>query len=92
MGQPVVVDIRAAGIVADFVAKAPSDGYTLMVNGGVVWIAPFLQKVSYDPVRDFLPISRLSTQPTVLVAHPSLPVKSVREFVALAKAKPGELN
>jgi tripartite-type tricarboxylate transporter receptor subunit TctC len=74
------------------VAKAPPDGYTLMVTAQSLWTAPLLQKTAYDPVKDFAPISLLFTQPNVLLVHPSLPVTSVRQLVALAKARPGELN
>ena len=57
-----------------------------------LWITPLLQKTPYDPVRDFSPITLATTAPNILVVHPSLPVKSVKELIALAKAKPGELN
>ena len=58
LGQPVIVDNRASGIIpGEIVAKAPPDGYTLLVGGGSLWIAPLLQKTPYDPVRDFSPIS-----------------------------------
>src|SRR4029077_16423430 len=79
-------------IANETVMKAPPDGYTLLVTGIAFWIAPLLQNASYDPVRDFLPISLLVTQPNVVVVHPSLPVKSVKELIALTKARPGELN
>ena len=94
LGQPVIVDNRANGtIAAETVAKAPPDGYTLLVNGSNLWLLPFLQSnVPYDPVRDFLPITLTTRSPTILVVHPSLPVKSVRDLIALAKSSPGRMN
>ncbi len=92
LGQPVIVENRAANVLPELVAKAPADGYTLMITGNSVWTAPLVQKTSYDAAKDFVPISLLLTQPNVLVVHPSMPVTSVRQLVALAKARPGELN
>jgi len=95
-GQSVIVDNRAGGngnIGADMVAKAPGDGYTVLVTtNATIVINPHLVKLPYDPVRDLAPISQLATLPFVLLVHPSLPVKSVAELIALAKAKPGQLN
>jgi tripartite-type tricarboxylate transporter receptor subunit TctC len=95
-GQPVIVDNRAGGngnIGADMVAKAPADGYTiLLTTNATIVINPHLSKLPYDPVRDFAPVSQVATLPFVLLVHPSLPVKSVAELIALAKAKPGALN
>jgi tripartite-type tricarboxylate transporter receptor subunit TctC len=92
LGQQVVVDNRAAQISIEVVAKAAPDGYTLLVSGGTLWILPLLQKMSYDPIGDFLPVATVATAPQVLVVHPSVPVKSVKELIGLAKAKPGQLN
>ena len=92
LGQPVVVENRSALVSAENVAGAAPDGHTLLLNGSTVWLLPFLQKTPYDPVKDFAPVTLLSSQPNILVVHPSLPVKSVKELIALAKAKPGELN
>ena len=94
IGQQVLVDNRGGGTVAgDAVARSPADGYTLLYYGSALWILPLMRKdVPYDPQRDFAPISWVSRQPNVLVVHPSLPVKSVEELVALAKARPGALN
>jgi tripartite-type tricarboxylate transporter receptor subunit TctC len=95
-GQPVIVDNRAGGngnIGTDIVAKAPPDGYTiLLTTNATIVINPHLYKVAYDPVRDFAPVSQVATLPFALLVHPSLPVKSVAELIALAKAKPGSLN
>ena len=96
LGQSVVVENRpgAGGILAtDAVAKAPPNGYTLLLAvAGPYITAPLLQNTPYDPLRDFAPISTLNGNPQVLVVHPSVPAKSVRELIALAKARPGELN
>ena len=92
LGQRVIVENR--GITApELVAKAPPDGYTLLVYTSVVWLLPFLQEnVVWDPVRDFSPVTLAASSPSIIVVHPSLPVKSVNELIALAKARPGELN
>lgn len=93
LGQPVIVDNRPAGIIpAETVAKSPPDGYTLFVVADILWITPLLKKTPYDPVRDFTPITLAVRSPMVLAVHPSLPVKSVKELIALAKSRPGELN
>jgi tripartite-type tricarboxylate transporter receptor subunit TctC len=95
-GQPVIVDNRAGGngnIGTDIVAKAQPDGYTiLLTTNATIVINPHLQKLPYDPVRDFEPVSQVAALPFVLVAHPSLAAKSVPELIALAQAKPGQLN
>jgi tripartite-type tricarboxylate transporter receptor subunit TctC len=93
LGQPVIVDNRPSGVIpGDTVAKSPPDGYTLLVTSNTLWLTPFLRtNVPYDPVRDFAPISWTNFQPNILVIHPTLPVKSVKELIALAKAKPGQL-
>ena len=94
LGQPVIVENRGGGIIpVDYVSKAPPDGYTLLVQGAVAWVAPLLlRKAPYDMVRDFSPISLLVKEVYLVAVHPSLPVKSVRELIALAKTRPGELN
>jgi tripartite-type tricarboxylate transporter receptor subunit TctC len=92
LGQQVVVDNRPTNLLADLVAKAVPDGYTLLVTGSAHWLGPLLEKVSYDPIGDFAAISLLDRSPTILVVHPSLPVKSVKQMIAFAKARPGGLN
>jgi tripartite-type tricarboxylate transporter receptor subunit TctC len=89
--QPVVVDNRQVNILGELVAKAPPDGYTLLVDGGILWLTPLVQKTGYDPIKDLAPITMLSTQPNLLVLHPSVNAKSVQELIALARAKPGVL-
>jgi len=95
LGQPVVVDNRAGAsgnIAAEIAAKSPADGYTLLFGNSSLSISPAVfEKLNYDPVRDFTPISMASSYPFVLVAHPSLPVPSVKGLVALAKARPDQL-
>ena len=94
--QQVIVDNRggASGIIAaQIIAKSPPDGYNLLLFTSPIWLLPLLQdNVSYDPVRDLAPVSMTDSSPSVLVVHPSLPVKSVRELIALGKLRPGELN
>ena len=94
LGQQVLVDNRPSGIIlGEIVAKAPPDGHTLLVTGSSFWLAPFLQSnVAWDPLRAFAPVTLAATSPNLIVVHPSLPAKSVKELVALAKARPGELN
>jgi tripartite-type tricarboxylate transporter receptor subunit TctC len=95
LGQQVIVENRggASGDIGiGFAAKAPPDGYTMLVWGNGMWTLPFLRSTSYDPVKDFAPITLAVSQPNVLVVHPSLPVKSVKELVALARARPGDLT
>src|SRR5688572_11194535 len=95
LAQPVIVENRGGGgsfVAIETVAKAPPNGYSLLISGDNVFIAPLLRKVFYDPVRDFSPISQLCKEVNVLVVHPSLPVKSVKDLIAFAKAKPAELN
>lgn len=92
LGQQVIVDNRPTVLAPEIVAKAASDGYTMLLNGSSHWIGPFVERVSYDPLKDFAPVSLVDRTPVILVVHPSLPVKSVKQLIALAKARPGELN
>ncbi len=91
-GQPVIVDNRGALAGIEAVARAAPDGYTLMLGSNSFWIGPLMQKMSYDPVKDFAPVSLTQISPNILIVHPSLPAKSVKELIALAKARPGVLN
>jgi tripartite-type tricarboxylate transporter receptor subunit TctC len=92
IGQRVIVENRGS-IAVEHVAKdAPADGYTVLFYGAYAWLQPLLQKVRWDPLTDLAPVTLAMSSPNVLVVHPSLPVKSVRQLIALAKAKPGELN
>ena len=95
LGQPVIVENRGGSvtIAATEVMKAPPDGHSLLLYGSTLWLLPYLHdKVPYDPLRDFLPVTMTNRAPNVLVVHASLPVKSVQELIALARARPGELN
>jgi tripartite-type tricarboxylate transporter receptor subunit TctC len=97
LGQTIVVDNRpggAAGTVgAHVVVSADPDGYTLLLNqAGSLTIAPSLYKLDYDPLKAFAPIGIAASSPEILVVHPSIPAKSVPEFVAYAKSNPGKIN
>ena len=92
LGQQVIVENRTGIQASETVSKAAPDGYTLLVNGSSHWVRFLLAKMSYDPVKDFSPISLVSRDIYVLAVHPSLPVKTTKELIALAKARPGALN
>jgi len=95
LGYPVVVDNRPGGstiIGTDIVARAAPDGYTLVMATSSHGINPSLRKLPYDPVKDFTGVAFIASSPMLLVVHPSVPVKTVKELIALAKAKPGQLN
>ncbi|MDB5966311.1 MAG: tripartite tricarboxylate transporter substrate binding protein [Polaromonas sp.] len=97
MRQPVIVDYRpgaATSIGAAHVAKAPADGYTLLYGSSTTFaINPSaVARLPYDPVRDFAPISRLTSSPFFVFANPRLPVNTLGDFIALAKKRPGELS
>ncbi len=96
VGQPVVIENRAGAggnIAADAVAKSAPDGYTILQNTNGQAISPALYRsLPFDPVKDFIPVTQLVASQLLLVATPSLPAKSVKELIALAKTKPGSLN
>jgi tripartite-type tricarboxylate transporter receptor subunit TctC len=97
IGQQVYVENRPGGafvIGNDAVAKSPPDGYTLYLGGvTTLALAIFLQKnIQYDPVRDFQPVSQTTISPLLLMTHPTLPARNVKELVALARAQPGQIN
>ena len=96
LGQSVIVENRggaAGAIAADVVVKALPDGYTVLYYTNALWLAPFLRdNVGYDPVKSFVPVILVARSPSVLVVHPSVSAGSVKELIALAKAKPGALN
>lgn len=97
LGQPVIVDSRSGAggsLGADVVAKSPPDGYTLLIgNSGPITINPVLRTdLGYDPKKNFAPVSLLTSGQMVLMVHPSLPVRSVKELIALARANPNKLN
>ena len=96
LGQPLVVDYRvgAGGNVAiEAVTRAAPDGYTLLMGFAGLATAPFLNaKLPFDPIKDLAPVTLVGVVPNVLMVHPALPVKSVRDFVAYARANPGKLN
>jgi tripartite-type tricarboxylate transporter receptor subunit TctC len=92
LGQPVVVDNRAL-VGVELAAQAPGDGYTLLHYTSPLWIIPlFRSNVGWDVARDFAPVALTVVSPNILAVHPSLPVKSVKELIALAKRHPGDLN
>jgi tripartite-type tricarboxylate transporter receptor subunit TctC len=97
LGQPVVIDYKAGAggtVGAQEVMRAPADGYTLMLaNTGVMVINPALySKLPYQTLRDFTPIARTAMQPLALLVNPNVPVKTLPEFIAYAKARPGQVN
>ncbi|MGV3629494.1 MAG: Bug family tripartite tricarboxylate transporter substrate binding protein [Betaproteobacteria bacterium] len=96
LGQQVLIDNRGGAggnIGMELTAKAPPDGYTIVIATVGTWaVNPYLYKMSFDVVKDFAPIIQVSSSPGVLVVHPSVPAKSVKELVALAKARPNALN
>ena len=94
LGRQVVIDNRAGGVIAgEVVAKAPPDGYTLLSYGNTLWLLPLMRSnISYEPLRDFAPITLVVTAPNMLAVHQAVSANSVKEVIGLAKAKPGDLN
>ena len=91
LGQQVIVDNRGT-LATELVAKAAPDGYTLLIDGSPLWLQPLFRKVGWNPVTDFAALTMAVSSPSMLVVHPSVPVKTLRELIALAKARPGEIN
>ena len=97
LGQPVVIENRAGAggnVGTEAAARAAPDGYTLVTGNNATFGAnvSLYKKLAFDPIKDFAPIVLVASQPNILVVHPSLPVTSVRELIAIAKARPGQLN
>src|SRR4030095_11260400 len=93
LGQQVIVDNRGGAHIPQLtVAHAHPDGYTILVQNNTVWVAPLLEKVTYDHFTELAPISLTARAPNILVVHPSLAVNSVKELIAAAKAAPGQIN
>ena len=93
LGQQVIVDNRPTGIIpGEIVVKAPPDGYTLLFSGSSLWMMPLLQKVPFDPVKDLAPVTLASSTPNIVVVNPAVSATTIKDLIALAKAKPGALN
>src|SRR4051812_16128445 len=93
LGQQAIGDNRASGLIpGEIVVAAAPDGYTLLFHGSSLWMMPLLQKVSFDPVKDLAPITLAASTPNLVVLHPAVPAKTIKDLIALAKAKPGALN
>jgi tripartite-type tricarboxylate transporter receptor subunit TctC len=96
LGQQIIVENRAGAaqnIAAEYIAKSPADGYTLFMSSAALGINISLYpKINYHPIRDFAPVALFAISPNLLITHPSLPPRTVKEFVAFAKSNPGKLN
>jgi len=94
LGQEVIIYNHAGTVVPlEIVKKSPADGYTLLYYGASLWLLPFMRdNVTWDPIKDFAPITLAVSSPNLIVAHPSLAANSVKELIALGKAKPGTLS
>jgi len=94
LGRTVIVDNRSSGLApGQVVSKAAPDGHTLLlITSGIAWVLPLFQKVPYDPVKDFVPLSLIASFPTVLAINAAVPANSVSELIRLAQSRPGTLN
>ena len=95
LGQQVIVENRPginSVVGTEYVARAPADGYAFLMMASTFLTAALLSRVPYDPLRDFTGVTQLAWLPQLMVVHPSLPSKNLREFIALAKTRPGEIN
>jgi tripartite-type tricarboxylate transporter receptor subunit TctC len=92
IGQRAIVENRGSIAVEHVAKEAPPDGYTVLFYGAYVWLQPLLNKVTWDPLVDLVPVTLAISSPNILVVHPSLPVKSTKELIALARSRPGQLN
>src|SRR5688572_4104853 len=92
LGQQVIVDNRPSRLVGGIAARSTPDGYTLVVGGSTMQYTPLMEKIDYNAITDFAPVSLLERSPNVLVVTPALKVNNVGELVAMARAKPGAMN
>ncbi|MEQ1776275.1 MAG: tripartite tricarboxylate transporter substrate binding protein, partial [Burkholderiales bacterium] len=93
LGQQIVIDNRTGGVIlGDIASKAPPDGYTLMLYSSSLWLMPYMRSQVPYRMAQFAPVSYVSVSPLILVVHPSVAAKTTEELIALAKAKPGDLN
>ncbi len=96
LGQQVIVENRAGqaqNIAAEFIVRQPSDGYTLFLSSAALGVnATLYPKLNYDPVKDFIPVAVFASSANLLMTHPSVPAKSVKEFIAVVKKNPGKMN
>ena len=96
MGQPVVIDNRGGAggnLGIEIAARAAPDGYTMVLVAPNLTISPSLyRKLNYDPVKDFAPVTLIARVPIVMITNPALPAQNLKEFIALAKSRPGQLN
>jgi len=95
LGEQIIVDNRGGGagaVAAQTVARASADGHSLLFYAGALWLSPIINGTGEDLLKGLIPVSFVASSPNILVVHPSVPVKSVSELIALAKAKPGQLN
>jgi len=91
-GRPVIVENRNVTIGGQMVAHSSPDGYTVLITGSTLWISPLFERMPFDPLKDFAPVTMVSNEPVLILVKPTLPVRSVRDLIAMAKTKPGQLN